>query len=170
MSATNGKPGVSSIRSGGQNALQKDIFSRLAVLYLQDSPGNELSEVFFSSNGTHEPSYTPSQRGTALSHTTLPSLRMQEMVREPWVLTKPSSHRNEMELPSWRLSPKRFPLTGTPGSGHSLWRNAYGSAEKRWGLVRSTESAFRRLEKKPHHYYRLLNTLAINRKNAFPCA
>lgn len=68
--------------------------------------------------------YSPSQRGTALSHTTLPSLRMQEMVCEPWVLTKPSSHRNEMELPSWRLSPKRFPLTGTPGSGHSLWRNA----------------------------------------------
>lgn len=44
--------------------------------------------------------YSPSQRGTALSHTTLPSLRMQEMVCEPWVLTKPSSHRNEMELPS----------------------------------------------------------------------
>lgn len=77
--------------------------------------------------------HSPSQRGTALSHTTLPSLRMQEMVCEPWVFTKPSSHRNEMELPSWRLSPKRFPLTGTPGSGHSLWRNAVENTEKRWG-------------------------------------
>lgn len=77
--------------------------------------------------------YTPSQRGTALSHTTLPSLRMQEMVCEPWVLTKPSSHRNEMELPSWRLSPNRFPFTGTPGSGHSLWRNAIEIAERRYG-------------------------------------
>lgn len=74
--------------------------------------------------------YSPSQRGTALSHTTLPSFRMQEMVCEPWVLTKPSSHRNETELPSWRLSPKRFPLTGTPGSGHSLWRNAIGNVAK----------------------------------------
>lgn len=66
----------------------------------------------------------PSQRGTALSHTTFPSLRMQEMVWEPWVFTKPSSHRKEIELPSWRLSPKRFPFTGTPGSGHSLCRKA----------------------------------------------
>lgn len=79
---------------------------------------------------------SPSQRGTALSHTTLPSLRMHEMVCEPWVLTNPSSHRKEMELPSWRFSPKRFPFTGTPGSGHSLWRKAVGKKErkrlKRW--------------------------------------
>lgn len=79
---------------------------------------------------------SPSQRGTALSHTTLPSLRMHEMVCEPWVLTNPSSHRKEMELPSWRFSPKRFPFTGTPGSGHSLWRKAAGKKErkrlKRW--------------------------------------
>lgn len=73
----------------------------------------------------------PSQRGTALSHTTLPSLRMHEMVCEPWVLTNPSSHRKEMELPSWRFSPKRFPFTGTPGSGHSLWRKAAVKREKR---------------------------------------
>lgn len=76
---------------------------------------------------------SPSQRGTALSHTTLPSLRMHEMVCEPWVLTNPSSHRKEMELPSWRFSPKRFPFTGTPGSGHSLWRKAAGkNKEKGW--------------------------------------
>lgn len=74
---------------------------------------------------------SPSQRGTALSHTTLPSLRMQEMVCEPCVLTNPSSHRKEMELPSWRFSPKRFPFTGTPGSGHSLWRKA--ARKQRWG-------------------------------------
>lgn len=42
------------------------------------------------------------------------------MVSDPCVRMKPSSQRKETELPSWRLSPNLFPLTGTPGSGHSL--------------------------------------------------
>lgn len=67
---------------------------------------------------------SPSQRSTALFHTTLPSFRTQVMVSEPCVPRKPSSHRKEMELPSCRLSPNRLPLTGTPGSGHSLCRKA----------------------------------------------
>jgi hypothetical protein len=68
--------------------------------------------------------HSPSQRSTALFHTTLPSFRTQVMVSEPCVPRKPSSHRKEMELPSCRLSPNRLPLTGTPGSGHSLCRKA----------------------------------------------
>lgn len=46
------------------------------------------------------------------------------MVSVPWVLIKPSSQTTEMELPSWKLSPKRRALMGMPGSGHSLWPNA----------------------------------------------
>lgn len=68
--------------------------------------------------------HAPSHRSTALFQTTLPSFRMQVMVSEPCVPRKPSSHRKEMELPSWRLSPNRFPFTGMPGSGHSLCRKA----------------------------------------------
>lgn len=55
---------------------------------------------------------------------------MQVMVSEPWVLMKPSSQRNDTELPSWRLSPNRFPFTGTPGSGHSLCLNAKREEEE----------------------------------------
>lgn len=64
------------------------------------------------------------------------------MVWEPCVFTKPSSHRKEMELPSCRLSPKRFPLTGTPGSGHSLWRNAGKERSMKAVQRRNTKSYF----------------------------
>ncbi|TNN72287.1 hypothetical protein EYF80_017439 [Liparis tanakae] len=41
---------------------------------------------------------------------------VQVMVSVPWVLMKPSSQTTEMELPSWKLSPKRRALMGIPGS------------------------------------------------------
>lgn len=62
----------------------------------------------------------PSHFGMRPLHITLPSSRWHVMVSAPCVLMKPSSHTTEMELPSWKLSPKRRAFSGTPGSGHSL--------------------------------------------------
>lgn len=66
----------------------------------------------------------PSHLGIRPLHITLPSSRWHVMVSAPWVLIKPSSHATEMELPSWKLSPKRLAFSGMPGSGHSLRPNA----------------------------------------------
>lgn len=72
--------------------------------------------------------YLPSHLGIGPLHMTFPRSSWQEMVSLPWVLMNPSSQTTEMELPSWKLSPKRRALMGMPGSGHSLWPNA---AEKK---------------------------------------
>lgn len=73
-------------------------------------------------------------------HMTFPLSSWQEMVSVPWVLIKPSSQTTEMELPSWKLSPKRRALMGMPGSGHSLWPNAavkgYKETQIWWGRYR----------------------------------
>lgn len=68
--------------------------------------------------------YLPSHLGIGPLHMTFPLSSWQEMVSLPWVLMNPSSQTTEMELPSWKLSPKRRALMGMPGSGHSLWPNA----------------------------------------------
>lgn len=75
-------------------------------------------------------------------HMTFPLSNWQEMVSVPWVLINPSSHTTEMELPSWKLSPKRRALIGMPGSGHSLWPNAgvkqrHGYDEENTGLLQN---------------------------------
>jgi len=62
----------------------------------------------------------PSHLGMSPLHITLSSSRWHVMVSAPCVLMKPSSQTTEMELPSWKLSPKRLPFKGMPGSGHSL--------------------------------------------------
>lgn len=62
----------------------------------------------------------PSHLGMSPLHITLPSSRWHVMVSAPCVLMKPSSQTTEMELPSWKLSPKRLAFNGMPGSGHSL--------------------------------------------------
>lgn len=62
----------------------------------------------------------PSHLGMRPLHITLPSSRWHVMVSAPCVLMKPSSQTTEMELPSWKLSPKRLAFNGMPGSGHSL--------------------------------------------------
>lgn len=71
-------------------------------------------------------------------HMTFPRSNWQEIVSVPWVLMKPSSQTTEMELPSWKLSPKRRALMGMPGSGHSLWPNAGLKSNKKtqiwWGI------------------------------------
>lgn len=66
----------------------------------------------------------PSHLGIRPLHITLPSSRWHVMVSAPCVLIKPSSQTTEMELPSWKLSPKRLAFSGMPGSGHSLRPNA----------------------------------------------
>lgn len=66
----------------------------------------------------------PSHLGIRPLHITLPSSRWHVMVSAPCVLIKPSSQTTEMELPSWKLSPKRLAFSGIPGSGHSLRPNA----------------------------------------------
>lgn len=58
---------------------------------------------------------------------------MQVIVSVPCVLINPSSHITEIELPSWKLSPKRRALIGTPGSGHSLCPNAFQKKKKKMG-------------------------------------
>lgn len=66
----------------------------------------------------------PSHLGIRPLHITLPSSRWHVMVSAPCVLINPSSQTTEMELPSWKLSPKRLAFSGMPGSGHSLRPNA----------------------------------------------
>lgn len=75
----------------------------------------------------------PSHLGMGPLHMTLPLSSWQETVSLPCVLMKPSSHTTEMELPSWKLSPKRRALIGMPGSGHSLCPNAAVKSTKKRG-------------------------------------
>lgn len=77
----------------------------------------------------------PSHLGIRPLHITLPSSRWHVMVSAPCVLIKPSSHTTEMELPSWKLSPKRLALRGMPGSGHSLRPNACNKKKTEHDLV-----------------------------------
>lgn len=76
------------------------------------SPNKHLSSFFQQ--------FVPSHLGMRPLHITLPSSKWQVMVSAPWVLMKPSSQTTDMELPSWKLSPKRRAFKGMPGSGHSL--------------------------------------------------
>lgn len=80
--------------------------------------------------------YLPSHLGMGPLHMTFPFSSWQEMVSAPWVLIKPSSQTTEMELPSWKLSPKRRALIGMPGSGHSLWPNAGVQGDKETDIMR----------------------------------
>lgn len=82
-----------------------------------------LGNISFWSNQRFR-QYLPSHLGIGPLHMTFPLSSWQEMVSLPWVLMNPSSQTTEMELPSWKLSPKRRALMGMPGSGHSLWPNA----------------------------------------------
>lgn len=66
----------------------------------------------------------PPHLGIGPLHITFPSMRIHVIVSVPWVLMNPSSQITEMELPNWKLSPKRRALMGIPGSGHSLWPKA----------------------------------------------
>lgn len=86
------------------------------------------NHIIMSNAGT-----VPSHLGIRPLHITLPSSRWHVMVSAPCVLIKPSSQTTEMELPSWKLSPKRLAFSGMPGSGHSLRPNACN--EKKQNMI-----------------------------------
>lgn len=97
------------------------------------SPNKHLWGFFFLEQ------FVPSHLGMRPLHITLPSSKWQVMVSAPWVLMKPSSQTTDMELPSWKLSPKRLAFKGMPGSGHSLRPKA--CEEKKKGTRSSDNSS-----------------------------